>query len=229
LAERLLGRHVRDGAHDHTDARELGRVGARAGQADASDTEVEHLHALLAVGFDDQHHVVGLQIAMHDAVFVRRAKRERDLPSDGERAGMRDRPGVEQCAQALTVYVLEHQVVRAVVELAEVARGGDVGVLDATGGDRLALEASHDLFFVEELAVEHLQRHRLPHVHVFGAIDGAHPALAEQAEDAIALRDQGVGGQNTAVLPRLIGLARFGSGVRHQPATSARSRFTVAV
>jgi len=50
------------------------------------DAEVEHLDVIEQVIFVGQEHVVGLQIAMHDAGVVRRVQRGCDLRRDPHRA-----------------------------------------------------------------------------------------------------------------------------------------------
>ena len=107
-----------------------------------------------------------------------------------ERAPERERarrPSV--VAQALAFDVLEHEEERAVLELAEVGRGGDVRVLDVRGGHRLALEARDDLGHARHLGVEHLDRDALAHERVLGRVDRAHAALAEERVDAVAIRE----------------------------------------
>ena len=90
----LLGRHV------------LGRAehGARAGQArlggappsaggDLRDAEVDDLDEVGAAVAIGQEHVLGLEIAVDDALVVRGAERARDLRGDPDRAQRRERCG----------------------------------------------------------------------------------------------------------------------------------------
>ena len=84
---------------------------------------------------------------------------------------------------------LEREEERAVVELAEVGGGGDVGVIDVRGGHRFALEARHDLGEMAHLLVKHLHREPLSHVRVLGLVDRAHAPLAEQTLDTVTPAD----------------------------------------
>ena len=78
LAEALLRRHVRGSADGPVD---LGQPGQRAGTAQDRDAEVEHLHQA-AVG---DHHVGGLDVAVHDVDPVHVGEHRRDLRRDRRR------------------------------------------------------------------------------------------------------------------------------------------------
>jgi len=93
----------------------------------------------------------------------------------------------DQIAQARTLDVFEHQKERAVVELAEIGRRGDIGVLDVSGRHRLALEARDNFGHPRHLGVQHLDREPLVHEHVLGEVDRSHPALAENRFDSVAI------------------------------------------
>jgi len=84
---------------------------------------------------------------------------------------------------------LEHQVVRAVGHLAEVAGRGDVLVLDVGADDRLALEARDEPGQALGVGVQDLDRHALAHVDVLARVDDPHPAGREHVVDAVAVGD----------------------------------------
>ena len=128
---------------------------------------------------------------MDDVERVRAAERAGDLPRDVERASLRERPDRDLVAQVLALHEFEHQENRAVGELAEVGRGGDVGVLDVRRRHRLALEPRDDLGHRGELAVQDLDREPLAHEHVLGGVDPTHATFAQQRVDAIAVREHG--------------------------------------
>ena len=99
LPLRLLGRHVGGRADDHAHLRSApGAVsvgefvasavadGARGSQR-LGETEVEHLHRAVGADLD----VRRLEIAMDDALLVRRLERVGDLPRDRQRLGERNR------------------------------------------------------------------------------------------------------------------------------------------
>ena len=107
----------------------------------------------------DEHHVARLHVAVDDAHRVRRGERRGDLPGDARpRAPAGAGPRLMTLAQRLAADVLEHEEVRAVVELAEVGGRGHVGVGHVRAGDGLALEARDELGQVLGLGVEHLDR-----------------------------------------------------------------------
>ena len=83
LAARLLGRHVADRADDEARLRcSAGRVAGRERVGlQPGQPEVEQLD--VAVGPD--HHVLGLDVAVHDLRGVGDGERLGDLPRDGER------------------------------------------------------------------------------------------------------------------------------------------------
>ncbi len=92
----LLGRHVRHRADDHPEVRDRRLRGgktvlAELGAADASEPEVEHLHAALA----RHHHVARLQVAVRDVLLVRGRQRvgelQRELEKPRERQSARER------------------------------------------------------------------------------------------------------------------------------------------
>ena len=59
---------------------------AAIGPVEAGDAEVEHLHVVGVVAAAHEHHVLGLEIAVDDALRVRLADRVADLERDVERA-----------------------------------------------------------------------------------------------------------------------------------------------
>ena len=202
LAERLLRRHVVGRPEHRADPRELRRGPAArrlGGRVDLGDPEVEDLHEVRVAVVLDEHHVLGLEVAVDDARGVRGAERRGDAPQDVNRAFERQRAVLQLVAQAAPRDVLEDEEERAVAQAAEVGGRGDVGVLDVPGGDGLALEAREDLGALREVGVEHLERDALAHVHVLREVHRAHAALAQQVLDAVTLRDHRAFGQETRV------------------------------
>ncbi len=182
----------------------------RVRRRDARNPEVEHLHPLAASRLGEQHHVVRLEVAMHDVGGVGGAQRERCLARHLEHPGERQRAASHELPEALAVHVLEHEIERAIGELAEVAGGNHIRVLDARSGDRLALEARHHLTHARELRVQHLERDGLAHVDVLGTVNGTHAAGPEQALDAIPTGDhrprreaRGAGSRRRVTLRRI--------------------------
>ena len=93
---------------------------------------------------------------------------------------------LEARPERLSLEHLHDQVARARFEDAEVADSDDVGMIEATGGDRLPLEPLRGLAVTVEVGVEHLDRHRATDAGVLATIDAPHPAGAEHRIDAVA-------------------------------------------
>ena len=84
LAEGLLGAHVLDGADGEARGRLGAAAGARARVEELGDAEVEQQHP---AGLLFEHHVVGLDVAVHEALGVRVGQRLEDRLGDLHRVG----------------------------------------------------------------------------------------------------------------------------------------------
>ena len=148
LAADLLGREVLHGA-GHSARLRRAPVGVGA-----SEPEVGHLHHALGRHED----VLGLDVAVHDALRVRVAEREQGLPHD--LAGLRGLEGaveVQQVADAPAPHVLHDHVIDA-VDRAPVVYRDDVGVGEPGGRPRLTAEPVDERLVARERAVQHLDR-----------------------------------------------------------------------
>ena len=203
LAARLLGRHVGDGADGGADhAGEVlrrgfpgrrrfrlrrRRVGGELGQA-----EVEHLH-LAAPGDED---VRGLDVAVKDALAVRRVQRIGNLRADVEQGAEVERPSAQPLVERLALEQLHRQIALSLV-LVEAVDRADVGMVQATRRCGLRAGTARWLRSVASLPVgQDLDGHLTPELHVLSAIDDAHAAGAELIEDAVVpeiLTDEGTG------------------------------------
>ena len=139
LAERLLGRHVRDRAPASCPAAvativgrlfALGAAGGPGGQ-----TEVENLR--VALGRDDD--VGRLDVAVDDALGVRVGERVGNLHGEIDRAARIQRPPGDRRCQRLARHELEHEKQLALI-LADLVQRGDVRVRERGGGARLLQE-----------------------------------------------------------------------------------------
>jgi hypothetical protein len=155
------------------------------------EAEVHHLHAVVVV----HHDVAGFDVAVDDAVRVRRGQRGADLDRDVDRPhGRQPLALVQQLAQRRAPDVLHHDEVRAVLH-ADVVHADDVGVDQPRGGLGLTLEAGQEHGVVVVRAEQDLDRHPPGEQPVVALVDLAHAARAEQAPaDVAALqhrRDRG--------------------------------------
>jgi hypothetical protein len=192
LAERLLRRHVGDGAERHARARQLGRlVGPAVGVVgrrerrlvlgELGEPEVEHLE--LARGAHEQ--VRRLDVAMNDAALMRRVERAGHLHRqvDGLRDG--DRAGLQQLLDALALAQLHHDERLAVV-LLDVVDDADVRVVERGGELGLAVEARERRGLGRQPRRQELERDVAAELHVVRAVHDAHAAGAQLGLDAIA-------------------------------------------
>ena len=183
LAARLLGRHVRRRAHARAVLRELHlrlRLTAhgRGGVLELREAEIDDLRR--ALGRDED--VLGLEIAVHDALVVRLRERERDAARDGEEALERQRLADEVAAQRLALDEL-HREVRAPVRLADLVDRDEVRVRHGGRRARLAQEAGAPSGIARDLFAQHLQRDRAAEALVVGEVDDAHAAAPELGDD----------------------------------------------
>ncbi len=199
LSARLLGRHVGDraerGAREGEIVARRHRLELRGRRRDRPplpahlrEAEVEDLRLPAR-----RHPQVGrLDVAMHDALGVRRLERVRDLDRDGEDLVHRHRPPSHHLGQGLAVEQLHHDEVLLLVLLDRVDRA-DAGVVERRGGARLALEPLERARVPRHLGAQELERHAPPELRVLGLVDDAHAAAAELADDGVVAN--GVAGE----------------------------------
>ena len=176
----MLGRHVGGGAHDEAGfggaQGERGGVGGglRLRDSGFGQAEVEDLDVAGGGEFD----VGGFQVAVDDALFVGSIEGFGDLPGDLD-GGV----GVELADLVFERRAL-HQlhddgVAFQAVDLGNarmVERGQDAG---------FAFEAGHEIGVKGERFGEHFDGDVAAEFGVVGAVDFAHAAFAEKAEDGV--------------------------------------------
>ena len=110
-----------------------------ADRIDPREAEVEDLDLALVA----HHHVVGLEVAVHDAALMRLHQRARDGPRDAERLGERRAPPAHRARRAERPPLHElHRDEGDPVRLARLVDRGDVPVVDRGRGARLAAESA---------------------------------------------------------------------------------------
>ena len=152
--------------------------------------------------------VLRLEVAVHDAAQVRRVQAGRDLLEHAHRAPGRKRRGsrrrcVERVVQIAPAQQLHHEVdVLAVLD--EVVDFDDVLVADGVGGARFVEEAVDHAAVRAQVLLQDLDRDGAPELAVDRTVDGAHAALAEALEQAIAaeIGAGAVGGRQRAMIDR---------------------------
>ena len=124
---------------------------------------------------------------MQHALLVRGGEPRGDLARDVERLVLREAPdAAQQRREVLAVHELHREEVLP-LGLADVPHAADRRVRDLARHAHLAVEALEALGVALERARQELEGDRLLELQVVGAVDLAHPAAAEQADDAVAL------------------------------------------
>ena len=157
-----------------------------------------------------EQHVRGLDVAMDEALRVRRVERVRDLCDDRERARRIERAlRAQELAQVGALHEA-HDEVEAAVELARVVDRHDVRVLERHRQLRLAREALAEAFVGRELGRHQLQRDDALEAEVARAVDHAHSALPDELLGAVAEEVVPNGGRVRGVHCGSLSRARIG-------------------
>ena len=171
LARELLGRHVRRRARDL--AQRSGLFGGHR------EPEVRDPHAPAPV----EHDVRGLEVAVEDALLVRRVQARAELARDLDGLVDGETPDpLEQRRQVLAVHVLHREEVAA-FDLADVVDAADVRVRDLPREPHLGVEAREKALVRRDRLGQELQGDRLSELEVVGAVDLAHAALSEKPDE----------------------------------------------
>jgi hypothetical protein len=190
----LLGRHVGHGSHgDAWPGQVVGWRGNRRSVRRRDGRFLRHFGKPeiqdLRVAPPADEHVRRFDVAMDDAVRVRRLDRVGDLGREVHDASLGQRPRLEQVLQRLPLEQFHHQEAASLV-LAEVVDGADIGMIERRGGARLPLETLDRGGVIREPRREELERDVASQASVLRPIDNAHSAAAEFVEDPV-MRDDG--------------------------------------
>jgi hypothetical protein len=163
----------------------------------ARDAEIEHLHA---AGVSD-HHVSGLDVAMHDALGVGGGQGIRDI--NGVTQGLRERqaPGRHRTIERHAGHVLHHDE-RHVALLPDAVDRDDVGMVERRGRTGLVQQPGPGVATGD---LDDLDRHGAMQFGVAGAIHRAHAALAQVLFDDVVEKgaaDHGPPENSTSSTPR---------------------------
>ncbi len=193
LAAGLLGRHVERRADDGAGLgeRPLPLLRPHLAGHDLGDAEVQHLEQPLPAVALRQEEVRRLDVAVEDALRVGLLQAQARLHADAQGEPLGE--GAEPREEAL--HVLADQELHG-----EERRAGslvpprvedlhDVLGLDDARGPRLLLEAAHRARIVAQVAGDHLEGDALARPVVARLVHGAHPALAQAADDGVLASD----------------------------------------
>lgn len=154
---------------------------------DLHQTEVEDLRRLLFVR-PHQHHVLRLEIAVHEAERMRRAQPAGDLPHQIRRARRLHRAlGADRFGERLSVEQLHGHEDQPLGRDAEVHRGHHVRMFDLARGLRFPLKAPRQVLVAGEVAEQQLHREVLIEIDLPRAIDPRHAAVTERRDDLVAI------------------------------------------
>jgi hypothetical protein len=188
-ARGLLRRHVLGRPHRHARARQATLAcGFCFGRL--RDAEVEDLHDVGGSFARDEEDVLGLEIAVDDALRVRGGECAADLRGDLE--GARDIEGafaLDDAAELDALEELHDEVHAAVGGGSGVGDVDDVRVTDLRCGARLAAEPLDEIGHARVAGMQDLERDALADLDVLGQVDLAHAAFADQLDHAIATVD----------------------------------------
>jgi hypothetical protein len=192
LAAHLLRRHVPDRAEHAAGLGGRERRGRdRSGESAAGSrqAEVEDLGSPVAAEED----VLGLEVAVHDALGVRRRQAVGDARADLGGLAPRQRAARECRAEALPVEQF-HDGDRAVCHRYQLVNRHDVRVREGGDGTGFVLEARAHLGIVGEVIRQHLQGNVAAEPGIVCPVDLTHASGADAGDDLV-LRDAGPWGE----------------------------------
>jgi hypothetical protein len=181
LAHGLLGRHVGRGAQGDAHRGQLAGTGVahRLGHAEVRDDGMAAR----------EHHVVGLDVTVHDAAFVGVGQGVRNLAEDADRIAHRQHAvSLELLTQGLAFHE-RHDVEEESSRLAGIVQRQDVGMRQLRDDLDLAREAvgTHGR---GELGPEDLQRDLPIVLEVVGEVDGCHASLPDLTLDGVGVGER---------------------------------------
>ena len=142
---------------------------------------------MLVVAIDDED-IIGLEVAVNDALAVRGSDRAQDLAHDVDRAPRLHRAGAgEDRRERLAIEQLHHGEWPAIRCDADVADIDDVRIADPARSEGFALEPDDRFFVVRVLVEHHLDGDALAELLVLGLVDHTHAAAPDLPEDRVAV------------------------------------------
>ncbi len=137
------------------------------------------------------HHVLRLQVAMHDAAHVRRRDAvENRLEPLGRDGGRHRLLPVHRGPQRLSLHALHHDVGTFAFQRADVMHGDDVRMIETRGRARLAPEASQRTGLAKRAAQHDLHRDLAVEFQIARFVHRAHAALADEPVQSVTRVDR---------------------------------------
>ena len=185
----LLGSHVQRRPHRHADLRLYQRRAQTLLLGDLGDAKVQDLGLLARriVQVADNDDVVGLQIAVDDALAMRGGQGLGNLPSQLQRVVyFQATPKLgDTLRQRVSIEIVHHDVGAAVGQSIKLKDVYDARVLHDVRSSGLVEEAHGHLWIFREIRMQHFDRCSAANVLVYDLEDDAHAAFSEFAHYAI--------------------------------------------
>ena len=162
------------------DAPTASATGECRGDVSLAKSEIQNL-GLPTLGHED---VRRLDVAMHDALGVRRIQRVGKLDAQVQNFVGLEGLGADAVLEGLPLQQF-HGDERPAFVLVDVVDGADVGVIEGGGGLGLALEALQGLMVLGHFFRQELERDEAMELGVLGLIDDTHTAASELLQHAI--------------------------------------------
>ncbi|MFO0654839.1 MAG: hypothetical protein U0787_07150 [Polyangia bacterium] len=185
LAGGLLGRHVLWCSEHHAD------LGEFLPRADFGDAEVDDLYKVFLSLALEEKDVLRFEVAVDDALGVRRVQTACHLCRDQTDARWVQRSFQNRLRQRLSLEKLHHEIGVSVGKNAEIGDVDDVAVADFRSGLGFLDEALHRRRVLCCLFAQDFYRHRLVDEHMAGLVDHAHAAFTQPRFDGISTIDCG--------------------------------------
>ena len=184
VAAALLGAHVLGRAADDARAGDAGTDGLAA---HLGEPEVHHLDEVAAGPHRLEDDVLGLEVAVDDLEVVRFGERREHLAQHADDATEGERPFLVLDSREVTPAEELHDEVQLTVgRLAEVDDRDGVRMVQPAGGARLGDEAGGGVLLADQVRVDDLDRDGAREIRLFGPINAAHSADADQLHDQVA-------------------------------------------
>ena len=172
----LFGAHVQRRAHRHTDLREVRR---RFVSGDPRQAEIGHLHQPVS----GQHDVLGLDVAVNDAVLCRFVQCRGGLTHDRHRQLHVGRAVAgEHLGEILPLHIFLRNVMHP-FNAADLEDLYDVRMGQRSGRPSLMMKPLNIGFVARQISLENFQRHLAAKRFLFGQINLCHRPASQTAKD----------------------------------------------
>jgi hypothetical protein len=178
----LLRRHVSDCSHHHARLG-LGSQGCRVGsrlRRQLRQAKIQNLHSPVA----RDKNIFRLQVAVNDALVVRRCQSSRHLLCELGRLSRRQRTGIQPSTQGFAFQKLRDQIRRTFV-LAKIMNRQNVGMIQRRYRPRLLLEPPQPFGVAGKRPRQNFDGHVAIQPRIAGAIHLTHASDAEQGLDLV--------------------------------------------